>query len=90
MNTTQLREQARQARKQAAVLTDDSAADLLAIAASRIESEADAQSLFILAGDLRKHGRERAKAYADLFDTALREQIPLAAWVYMGGELIHG
>lgn len=52
--------------------------------------EEDLAKLDHLAGLLDTGDTKRAMRYARAFATALREDIPCAVWVFMGGDLIHG
>lgn len=78
----------------ARTLTAAEAADDVRDVASRlalgagIETE-DARSLSIIADMLADGNVLAARDYADTLDTGCREQIPMAVWVHMGGELIH-
>lgn len=77
-------------------MTANEAARLLRIRADQVAPESyslagdDARDLRIIADLIANGDADRAKGHADLLDTGARELIPMAVWVFLGGELIHG
>ena len=87
------RREARKARQVAKTLTAEQAMAMLEAAArderSVLLSE-DVNDLLTIVEMIRAGERKCAFRYANKLDTIVREEIPCAVWVWLGGDLIHG
>jgi hypothetical protein len=98
-------QQALAAIEDAKTLTAKGAVQLLEAAAQKQDDEVafwgcneslvsmvqqDASDLRYIATQISEERLEGAMAAAGQMDTAARDLIPMAVWVFMGGELIHG
>lgn len=102
----QKQKEAKAARELAATLTNETAANLLydairdnlnngkyplgPISDLDIRRRQDAIDLTNVADKLRMGKLDFAYEAASQLDTAVRDEIPMAVWVYLGGDLVHG
>lgn len=88
--------QGQSARAAAAKLTAKQAAAKLRAAAQAVRRQGggladdDSTSLELIASDVAAGRTKSAFSYASRCDTAVREEIPLDVWIYLGGTPVYG